>query len=457
MKKLSLFLVNVSIMAAMPVIANAAGTYYNGNLYQNPQSRYGAGNGGYYNSYGAGRGYSQQTTTVRTTTTKMTKKSAVQNTKKAKKQGFELGVGLSHQDADWNFELDKAGSKLHYDDLSWNVISGEGAFYFGDTVPMQVKVGLSYGKQYGKSQMIDDDITNGGMWESIVDEDGNYRGVTGAPAISAGTSEGGTQMGFNAAFGLTDLFHIGKVHFTPSVGYRYLKYELTTKNNAGVMVDVLYTDYALNCQEFSGEIQCVPYVGFVNGSNQLIGYANLDNNLAVPSDTARLDLGSTYYYEQPGTSHKYETEWAGPYIALDMEYAINDTNHVSGGLEFGLPMYSSTGDQPYRIDWQHPTSVKDEGGLGDAYHLGLNAMWSTMLSDVVGLSLGFTYDYYSVSKADATTYLSSSYYKLMYDNGYITESDYNALKAQKWEIESKKEVDSVYKSMGIRASLNIKF
>ena len=77
MKKLSLFLVNVSIMAAMPVIANAAGTYYNGNLYQNPQSRYGAGNGGYYNSYGAGRGYSQQTTTVRTTTTKMTKKSAV--------------------------------------------------------------------------------------------------------------------------------------------------------------------------------------------------------------------------------------------------------------------------------------------------------------------------------------------------------------------------------------------
>ena len=457
MKKLSLFLVNVSIMAAMPVIAGAAGTYYNGNLYQNPQNRYGAGNGGYYNSYGAGRGYGQQTRTVKTTTTKMTKKSSAKTTAKAKKQGFDLNVGLSHEDANWNFELDKAGSKLHYDDLSWNVISGEGAFYFGDTVPMQIKVGARYGKQYGESNMIDDDISNGKMWENVYDTDGNVRGVTGTPAISSGVSKDGTQYGFNAAFGLTDLFSAGNVRFTPSIGYRYFKHELTTKDNTGVMVDVLYTDYAPNCQEFDGEVQCIPYVGFVDGSNALIGYANLDDNLAVPGGAARLDLGGTYYYEQPGTSHKYETEWAGPYIAMDMEYAINDTNSVIAGLELGLPMYKSTGNQPYRIDWKHPKSVEDKGDLGDAYHLGFNALWSTMFNDRIGMSLGFTYDYYKVSKADAKTYLNSSYYTNLYDLGYITETEFNELKSQNWVIEAKDEISSVYKSMGIRAGLDIKF
>ena len=455
MKKLSLFLINVSVMAAMPVIAGAAGTYYNGNLYQNPHSRYSAGDGGYYNSYGAGRGYGQQNAAVKTNT--INKKSAVKTTSKAKKQGFELNFGLAHEDADWRFELDEAGSKLHYDDVSWNVISGEGAFYFGDAVPMQIKLGLRYGKQYGESHMVDDDISEGRMWENIIDADGNLRGVTGTPAISAGTSKDGTQFGFNASFGLTDVFSIGKIRFTPSLGYRYLKYELSTKDNTGLMVDVLYTDYAPNCQEFDGEIQCIPYVGFVSGSGTLVGYATLDNNLAIAGGASSLDLGGTYYYEQPGTSHKYKTEWAGPYVAMDMEYAINDSNTVAAGLEFGLPLYKSVGDQPYRIDWEHSKSVEDKGGFGDAYHVGLNAGWSTMFNNVVGMTIGFTYDYYKVSKADAKTFLNEEYYTDLYDLGYITETDYNTLKAQNWVLESKSEVSSVYKAMGIRAGLNIKF
>lgn len=451
-------MLNAGMMAVIPGIAGAVGTYYNGNLYQNPQYRYGAGNGGYYNSYGAGRGYGQQTTMVKTTTTKTTKKSATKNTKNtARKHGFELDVGLRHENADWNFELDKAGSKLHYDDVVWNVISGEGAFYFGNSLPMQVKVGARYGKQYGKSSMIDDDISNGGMWESIVDENGNVLGITGAPAMSVGTSKDGTQMGFNAAFGFTDLFSVGRVRFTPSAGYRYLKYELTTTDNAGVMVDVLNTDYASNCQEYNGEVQCSPYVGFVNSSNQIIGYANLEDGLVVPSGTAKLDLGNTYYYEQPGTSHKYTTEWAGPYVALDMDYMINENNSVVAGVEIGLPMYKSKGDQPYRIDWAHPNSVEDNGNLGDAYHLGVNAMWTTMVSNTVGLSLGFTYDYYNVSKADAKTNLNQTYYQTLLNNGLISQTDYDYYANKGWVLEDKDEIKSVYKSMGIRAGVNIKF
>ena len=60
MKNLFRVLCGVSVMSMIPVVAGAVGTYYNGNLYQNPQQRY--SRGGYYNSYGygSGRNYNQQ-------------------------------------------------------------------------------------------------------------------------------------------------------------------------------------------------------------------------------------------------------------------------------------------------------------------------------------------------------------------------------------------------------------
>ena len=194
-------------------------------------------------------------------------------------------------------------------------------------------------------------------------------------------------------------------------------------------------------------------------------------------------MGDTYYYHQTGTSHKYETIWQGPYVALDMEYAINDYNLVTAGVEFGLPMYESKGDQPYRIDWAHPTSVKDKGDFGDAYHLGLNAMWSTAVSDTVMLSLGLTYDYYKVSDADASTYYNAAYYqpilnelnnKVAYYNSLdpasLTElqkaeklyyeqyqQELEGVKSNGWSDTAKGEIKSIYSSMGIRAGVSIKF
>ena len=60
MKGISHILFCVALVSILPLVADAAGTYYNGNLYQNPQQRY--SRGGYYNSYGygSGRTYEQQ-------------------------------------------------------------------------------------------------------------------------------------------------------------------------------------------------------------------------------------------------------------------------------------------------------------------------------------------------------------------------------------------------------------
>lgn len=503
MKKFCLFLAGVSVMSAMPVIAGAAGTYYNGNLYKNPQ--YGAGNrnGGYYNTYGGGRGYGQQSALVRpsTTNTTQTKSSNKKTVANQPKQGFNLDMGLSHELASWRFDMKEAGSQLHYDNLSWNVLSADGVYYFGDSTPVQVKFGARYGMQFDKSSMIDDDVSNGPYaYEDLVE------GRQSGHAMSIGTSKDGSQMGFNAAFGLTDFFKSGRFSATPSIGYRYLKYKLTTEQNYGLTMDTFSPNSSqtlVNCiSTGGGETQCDPSVFFLfyDAAGNYLDYAvtgrlETDDGLTdilvdvgpVPENTAyvTIDLGDTYYYEQTGTSHKYETEWAGPYVALDMEYNIDNDNIVSGGVELGLPIYSAKGDQPYRIDWAHPTSVEDKGNFGDAIHIGLNTMWSTKLTDSVAFSLGFTYDYYKVKNATAKTYLNPTYYQPILDYyqeeydiyadaidaGYVLSDaekalftelsgQLNVLKSQKnagWMIESKSEINSIYKSMGIRAGISVKF
>jgi hypothetical protein len=108
-------------------------------------------------------------------------------------------------------------------------------------------------------------------------------------------------------------------------------------------------------------------------------------------------------------------------LALDMLYDINQNNSVNAYLEVGLPSYTATGDQPYRFDWEHPKSVEDSSGVGSAFHLGLGANWTTALTDNVALSVGVTYDYYTVSDADAKTYLNGEYYNDIY-NQMITLS-----------------------------------
>lgn len=493
MRRFCQSLLSVSVFAMMPVIAGAAGTYYNGNTYQNSQ-RYGSSAGGYYNTYGAGRGYGQTQTM---TTTRVTKKSATQqkSASASVKKGFQLSAMLGHEFANWDIEMDKAGSKLRYDGLAWNVVSADGVYYFDTSTPMQINFGARYGVQSGETSMTDDDISRGGYGSQSYTE-----GIVTGYAMSIGTSKDGVQQGFNVGFGLTDFFTVGRMKVTPSVGYRYFKHKLVTKDNSGLTMDVFNGNSShpyVNCIELNGETQCDPFVlfEFISSSGTSLGTSvtgreedvlgSLSNILfkGIPdgSDSVSVNLGDTYYYRQAGTSHEYSTEWYGPYLALDIDYAINATNNFTAGIEFGLPMYDSKGNQPYRVDWAHPTSVEDKGGFGDSYHLGLNATWSTAITNSVVFSLGMTYDYYNAKKADATTFINQDYYKSMVTNleaaiDYLTTSGgsattiaaYQASLTQAqdivnyyngtgWKIESKDEIKSVYSAMGIRMGLSVKF
>lgn len=488
MKKIPQFLFRCSLCAFVPLAANAAGTYYTGN-YQSPQTRYAqqtyaqrTGTNARYSapSYSSTR-YQQTNRTVGTNVSQQQVQSnrKTANTVKNGKQGFYLNGGISRETAMWQFEMKESGSILHYDNVGWNVLDINAGYGFnlGKTA-LQVDAGFKYGMQSGETTMVDDDVTNGGyLVTQWIDTDNNLIGDQIGHALSIGTSQGGNMMGFNIGVGLTDAFKLGNVKFTPSVGFRYFKYKLETEKNYGLSVDTSA------CFQIDGsdEIQCDPaiIIHYDNGTQQIIWRDSVTGKMEVGTGAATVDTGGTYYYQQPGVSHSYEVEWSGPYVALDMDYYINQYNSVNGHVELGFPGYTATGDQPYRFDWQHPKSVEDSAGMFSAFHLGLGANWTTAITDSVSLSVGLTYDYYTVSDADAKTYLNQSYYDDIYNellkqwqDAGKTESDMLdpetgdpiALNIKDLEAScpggvcsSNGEIESFYKSMGIRVGLNARF
>lgn len=505
MIKLPRFLLRASLVVALPMAANAAGTYYTGN-YQSPQTRYSTQSyasrynnttqSRNYNTAGSSyASYSSARPTVGTRTTQTTvARGQTQNTSQfatsgAKKQGFWLDAGISHEVAQWQFEMKESKSILHYDNIGWNVLDVRGGYAFNaGKTKMQIDAGFKYGMQSGDSTMVDDDITNGGyLVTTWVDNNNEIKGTQIGHALSVGKSSGGNMYGFNAGFGLTDFFQVGAVKFTPSIGYRYLRYKLETKSNYGLSVDTA----ACFRIEGSDEIQCDPaiVVHMSDGQQQIIWRDSLSDKMQVAPGAEWLSSEDTFYYKQPGVSHSYEVEWSGPYLALDMDYSINQNNSINGRVELGLPGYTSTGDQPYRYDWAHPKSVEDSAGMASGFHFGFGTNWVTAITNTVSLSVGVTYDYYTVSDVEAKTHLNGSFYNDLYNKLFdkwktAHASDSEEIKSEAgmlgqvpgtagdpvainikelesqcsgWTCTAKNEVKSFYKSMGIRVGVNAKF
>ncbi|NMA32568.1 MAG: hypothetical protein GX944_01400 [Alphaproteobacteria bacterium] len=442
MKK-SIFIISLIVM---PFAVNATGTYYTGN-YQSPQYRYAQPNSMQHARY-QNSGSQNSTWPPYPVATNYYQPKSV-NTKKTNsvQNKFNISGGLSREVANWQMEMKNSGSILHYDNISWNVLDVNADYNFG---MVKLDAGIKYGMQAGESHMIDDDITNGGYYIDTLyyDHDNNpltedeILGDVYGKTISAGISEGGNMLGFNIGLSLTDKFNIGKAKLTPSIGYRHFSYTLETNKNNGLSLQSGYCFVVPG----SDETQCNPLI--------MIDEDNDGNIDSVIWDDYTLPIGEVYFgntfeFNQPRTSHLYKTSWSGPFVALDLDYEINQYNALNARLEIGLPAYKSIGDQPYRTDWAHPKSIEDSAGIGNAWHIGLGADFLTTITDNVKLSLGFTYDYYSVNNADAKTFLNKN---------IDLESD-PELQAQcpNWICTQKGEISSFYKSMGIRIGLNSQF
>ena len=551
MIRLSKFLCKCSLMVLVPVVANAAGTYYTGG-YQSPQMRYQSSafsnrtvtrstagvspyNQARYNSAGYGMSYANryaQNTRMNQQANTQQMQNQIAPVAASTSGGLRVDAGVSYKTGMWQFEMNSARSILHYDNLSWGVFDVSAGYDFnvGNTA-MVLDAGLEYGVQLGESTMIDDDITNGGFvtaeWPDSNGQQGAYSQV--AHSLSIGTSKSGDMLGLRAGIGLKDFFTWGRVKVTPSIGWRHLKYSVDTSDNYGLKIDTMdiagwvpsEKDNRLPCSVGGGMTQCWPFLAFLNSNGvytpgifeKIYGdpYQGEDGELyqdlvavGVPIDAVNgdwVDTLDTFYFHQSNVSHSYEVTWSGPYFALDMLYDINTNNAVTARLELGLPMYDATADQPYRPEWQHPKSIQDESGIGSAIHFGMGANWRTALTDKVSLTLGVTYDYYNVSGADANTYLDAEYWEEIYDtvlttyeeapyllfsslpesfrfddaaaakdamlNGFdyggkIYKPDATAVyvtevRSTGWKDTVKDEIDSFFRSLGIRVGLNIKF
>lgn len=515
MKILSKLLFNCSMLVLVPVVANAAGTYFNG-TYQSPQRNYSQqsyaqrtqtasysnqGISAYNQRQYANSGYTNARATTRTQQPQQVKQPAVQSSADT---GFSLSAGLAKQVAMWQFEMNTAGSKLHFDNIDWLVFDAQGKYVFGaGKTKMQINAGLQYGMQTGESSMIDDDISHGGyVYGEYWSQDGATKyGEKIGNALSAGVNEGGNMFGFNIGFGLTDIWKWGNMKITPSIGWRYLQYKLETKNNKGMVV--VNGDYDASCVTLDdGSKQCWPLIAVFDSFADYAypdypGYSYFDKNGNKLQDLdgdgyldgdayyVAVEVGGwdyaeaegTFYFAQPDVSHSYEVEWSGPYLALEMLYDINVNNSVNGYLELGLPSYTATADQPYRYDWQHPKSIEDKGDMGSAFHLGLGANWNTMITKSIALSIGVTYDYYTVSDADATTYMNPEYWTEIKNDiiqmgiaagkteaeildpqtGDETALWIVQLEKNGWKETTKSEIESFYKSLGVRVGINARF
>ncbi|MCQ2574864.1 MAG: hypothetical protein MJ156_02035 [Alphaproteobacteria bacterium] len=449
--KNKLLVLSIAVASMLSSGAYADGTYYNGNMYSSPQhrnSRYASSQQSYSSRYGRNNVAGQNVKTIKKQT-RTDSESSVRDNKR-----FSFDLGFNHEFANWKFDMNEAGSILHYDNLRWNVLDAKFAYNF--TNSLRLNVGGRYGWQFGETSMIDDDITNGGMWDlepgdiSYDFGDGVQAAGTVSHALSRGTSKDGTQFGFNADLG----YSFGnKLKITPAVGYRYFKYKLSTEKNYGVLLDTVANE--------NGDS-----VGVVDGTQVLYPSAEMlvGNQLGV-------DLYSVYY-EQADKTHEYNVLWHGPYVAMDVDYLINNNNSVNLRAELGLPLYKSEADQPYRTDLAHSKSFEDNGDFGKAIHFGLGANWLTALTDSLSLSVGLTYDYYKVNDATAKTYLNENRYnellrayntegyteeQMLLDNpeAYSLALSYEACNG--WTCEVKNEINSIYKSMGIRVGLEAKF
>lgn len=523
MKALSKILCGCSMLVLVPAAVNAAGTYYTGNTYQSPQvarynssaysnSRSTMGTGAYnqarYSSYTNRYGQNAQNGRV---AMQNRAQSQMQNAKGQKEQvksgGFKLDAGLSYKTGMWQFDMNTAGSRLHYDNLGWAVFDVNAGYDFnvGKSV-LALKAGVEYGMQIGESTMVDDDISNGGYEvQRWYNDAGGLEQIQMGHALSVGATKGGDMLGLNASVGLKDVFTWGKVKITPSIGWRHFKYTLETKGNYGLKIDTLNNNNS--CTDYDGMTQCWPAIGFyqVLSNNDVqyqfkdFVYVDIDGDdladlAGIPLDglSGYVDTMESFYFHQSNMSHSYEVTWSGPFLALDMLYDINENNAVTARLEIGLPGYNATADQPYRTEWQHPKSIEDEAGIGSAFHIGLGANWTTALTDRVSLSLGVTYDYYNVSGADANTYLDPTYWQAVYDgildayendpeltfadraeaeqamlNGFIyggyeygpdaTAVYINNVRSNGWKDTVSDEIDSFFKSLGVRVGLTARF
>ncbi len=382
--------------------------------------------------------------------------------------GFYLGGNIGMAWSDFEFEMNSAKSILSWSNTTWTTLSLNGGYIMKpiNKIAGMIDFGFVYGIMMDSGRAIDDDVYNGGIDTTLFDVVNSGTGgglISEYPkslkAFSVGGQDG-SMMGYHVAFGLKDMWSAGNVTFTPSIGYRSITQELKVEDSRAVFIEVdsngnpvLYVaSGTADGKTIWGIVPWTPVDN--NGDGFIDGYVPSNGTGGTPLDS--------FYDMLSGTTHKYKATWAGPFVAMDIDNHINAANAINWRLEFGLPIYSATANWPDRGDLQHPTSFKDEGSIGQAYHIGAAMNYVGRITPKLDLVLGVVYDYYILSGGDATTNYDLSWYQDQANNpdSRITQADVDYIEqtcGANGSCKTSKEIDARYKQIGARVGIVSKF
>lgn len=275
------------------------------------------------------------------------------NVKAAKVESFEIGLqgGYRVDDLDWNIAADFLGStpnilsELTWSDLETYQIATNGKLVMSSLFPMPMKLRweLGYGWIVGGEN-----------------QDSDYAGDNRTFEFSRSNNNSDDGSMIDATVGVGPLF-----------------YSSNKKYNLAILIGYSYHEQNLT---------------LTDGNQTLSDQANLD--LLDPNQTVQ-PLGPF-----PNLNSKYETQWWGPWLGLDVGAELGDTFRALTFVELHFADYHAKADWNRRPDLAHPVSFEHWGngdfGIFDGYGVDAGVDFSYDLSEFWMLNVEGKYRFWKV-------------------------------------------------------------
>ena len=123
---------------------------------------------------------------------------------------------------------------------------------------------------------------------------------------------------------------------------------------------------------------------FEFGIIPLVGYSYHEQNLTLTNGFQTIPPLGPF----PGLDSKYETEWKGPWIGLDLIAKLTEKLSLSIAAEYHWADYSAEANWNLRPDFAHPNSFEHDAD-GSGYVI--SARWQYFIATNLGVNLDFDY------------------------------------------------------------------
>ncbi|MCL2629736.1 MAG: hypothetical protein FWD33_03580 [Alphaproteobacteria bacterium] len=121
----------------------------------------------------------------------------------------------------------------------------------------------------------------------------------------------------------------------------------------------------------------------------------------------------------PGTTHIYNTSWAGIYLGIELEKQMTFNDKLRFYGQVSAPRYSAEGIWPNRHDWQQNPSFIDEGSNG-AFSYRFEMEYTYNLNENLQISIKADHEHFRVGNISGRLFVSEyTAYVIDQDGQYV--------------------------------------